>query len=487
MKSRACVILRLPMVALLAMGLTFSIDHEPFGDISAWAQDDGGGGDDGDDGGGGGGGASGGSGGSSAGGGSGRALFQIFKQKRAKKKRVQRRAVRTKQVRKAAPRNRATRARVVQQAALPERAANEIVALGLSDDQLDTLESRGYVIVQQDDVAAIGARIARLRVPRGTGLEAARAEVGAINAQATADFNHYYREGQEDGCAGGHCAATELIGWPVEAGLPKSCDGAGASLRIGMIDTGINPQHDTFKGRTIEVLKTAPQELFSSGAQHGTAVAAILVGSGQSRTPGLLGNATLIAVDSFHRDGGDERSDLYALIKAMDMLATRNVSVINMSMAGPPNTVLEKMVDRLYAMNVAMVASAGNSGPKSAPAYPAAYQPVIAATAVDRSKRVYRRAVQGDHIDFAAPGVSVWTAASVSGGRAKTGTSFAAPFVTAAVALAKLGKPQAGPDELIGELAGQAVDLGDAGKDPVFGHGLVQVARLCPAGPQSGQ
>ena len=58
---------------------------------------------------------------------------------------------------------------------------------------------------------------------------------------------------------------------------------------------------------------------------------------------------------------------------------------------------------------------------------------------MDRGGRVYRRAGRGAHVDFAAPGVAVWTAAWVRGARPKTGTSFATPFVTAAVVLAQRG------------------------------------------------
>lgn len=480
MNMRLKALLHYPLIAALAGALVLTEGFEPLGGGLAWAQDDDGGGDDGDDGGGGGGATGGGGGGSGSGSaGSGRGLLENFFNKR-----VQRKASR-KKVRKAPAKRRAAQARNVRPVALPERASNEIVALGLTDAQLDTLESRGYTIVQQDTIAALGAEIARLRVPAGTGLEAARAEVAGINATAVADFNHFYRSGQgapvpagtaAGDCSGNHCTAIELIGWPVEAGVPKSC---GNGLRIGMIDTGINPEHDTFDGRRLEVLKVADEAMPASSEQHGTAVAAILVGSGASRTPGLLGDATLVAVDSFHRAGRDERSDAYAVVKAMDMLASRNVSVINMSMSGPDNDLLEKMVAAIDQRKIGIVAAAGNGGARSKPAYPAAYDAVVAATAVDRNKRIYRRAVQGPHIDFSAPGVNVWTAASVRGARTKTGTSFAAPFVTAAFALARAAKPEANTTDLVGQLAAMSEDLGDTGRDNVFGHGLIKAARFC--------
>jgi subtilisin family serine protease len=81
------------------------------------------------------------------------------------------------------------------------------------------------------------------------------------------------------------------------------------------------------------------------------------------------------------------------------------------------------------------VAAAGNGGPGASAAYPAAYNDeVIAVTAVDRNQQLYDHANRGDYIDVAAPGVRIWTALPNNKEGALSGTSFAAPFVTAIVA-----------------------------------------------------
>ncbi|VAW14140.1 hypothetical protein MNBD_ALPHA09-2252 [hydrothermal vent metagenome] len=49
----------------------------------------------------------------------------------------------------------------------------------------------------------------------------------------------------------------------------------------------------------------------------------------------------------------------------MDLLAARSVTVINMSLAGPPNTLLAKMVTSLTEDNLVLVAAAGNGGPRA--------------------------------------------------------------------------------------------------------------------------
>lgn len=190
--------------------------------------------------------------------------------------------------------------------------------------------------------------------------------------------------------------------------------------------------------------------------------------------------AELIAVDTFHqRSGQGDISDVYSLVKALDYLEGRDVAIINMSLTGPANSVLERAIKRLSEKGVVLVAAAGNDGPKAKPVYPAAYPEVVAVTAVDRQKRPYRRAVRGPHIDLAAPGVDVWIAASVQGTRPRTGTSFAAPFVTAAIALARKSEPEARMEDVLSRLATAAEDLGAPGRDDVFGWGLLNPKGLC--------
>lgn len=247
-----------------------------------------------------------------------------------------------------------------------------------------------------------------------------------------------------------------------------------------MIDTGVNPDHETFSGAALEIIRLSGEEMAPSRAVHGTAVAAILIGDPAGRSPGLIPHSPLIAVDVFHRDQGDERADAFSLVEALGVLADRDVRVLNLSLAGPSNMVLGEVIRRLIEVEgIVIVAAAGNGGPRADPAFPAALPGVIAVTALNRSNAIYRRAGQGDHIDIAAPGVDVWTAASVRGARPKTGTSFAAPFVTAAAVLILQQDPNRTVADVHAILADSAVDLGDTGFDPVFGHGLLSIGGVC--------
>ena len=353
-------------------------------------------------------------------------------------------------------------------APLPQRAPNEILARGLSDTDLGTLEGQGFAVLDRRDLSD-GQTLIRLRKPAALTMEDARQQVRETAERA--DFNHFYRT-EEATCRGVECPARQMIDWPTNI---ANC---GAVPLIGMVDTGLNADHAALARANLRVHRIA-NEAPQSDQLHGTAVASLLVGASDTRSPGLVPEAPVIAVDAFYRDNADQRADAFALIEALDYLAAQNVRVVNLSLAGPPNTTLEQKVDELNKAGIVIVAAAGNGGPSAKTAYPAGYDQVIAVTAVDRRGQIYRRANRGDYIDLAAPGVDVWTAASISGARTKTGTSYAAPFVTASAALLLQQDASLTPAEVRQRLSANARDLGDAGRDVIYGQGLISAPQGC--------
>jgi hypothetical protein len=352
---------------------------------------------------------------------------------------------------------------------------DEIVVQGLTGAQLQALQQRGYRVLQERP-----GGLRRLRVPSGAPLDRALAETRALDAGAVADRNHLYRPGNTS-CGDNRCRSAQLIAWPRAPG----CSG---SVPLGLIDTGVDLMHPALRGQAIESLSVRSADRKPARPDHGTAVASVLVGARGSAVPGLLPGARLIAVDAFHRRVAQgERMDAFDLAVALRLMSERDVAVVNLSFTGPPNALVERAVREASARGVVLVAAAGNDGPHAAPRYPAAYPGVIAVTAVDAQLRVYRRAGRGTHIAFAAPGVGVWAANAGSAGSAseKTGTSYAAPFVTAAIGLLK-SSPRPASADVAAALRASARDLGVPGHDPVFGHGLIQAAALCAgSGPSA--
>ncbi|MBB3017384.1 subtilisin family serine protease [Microvirga lupini] len=168
------------------------------------------------------------------------------------------------------------------------------------------------------------------------------------------------------------------------------------------------------------------------------------------------------------------------LVMALEALAERNVRVVNMSLSGPPNEVLKQAIASAQEKGMIIIAAAGNNGAGADPSYPAAYPGVIAVTAVDRKRDVYRRATQGEYIDLAAPGVDLWVAAPGGGGTTKSGTSYAVPFISAAAAVLQASGTNLNPDGLQATLESNTMDLGKPGRDKTYGYGLLQAAKLCP-------
>jgi subtilisin family serine protease len=146
--------------------------------------------------------------------------------------------------------------------------------------------------------------------------------------------------------------------------------------------------------------------------------------------------------------------------------------VINVSLVGPRNRVVELLVARIVARGFIIVAAVGNDGPAAAPLYPAAYEGVIGVTGVDARERVLIEAGRGAHVDFAAPGV-VRVAARGSETTPVRGTSYAAPIVAALLAR-RLGAPDPqGAEHALAALREHARDLGARGRDNVYGYGMV--------------
>jgi hypothetical protein len=359
----------------------------------------------------------------------------------------------------------------------PSAAADEVVVDSASAETIDRLVAEGFEVIATSP-AGQPRRLVRFRVPAGLSVDEAIARVGVVDPASSADRNHYYRPQQEtdDGaaCTAEVCRDWSRIGWRLD--VDRSCVGA---VTVGVVDTGVNPDHEALAGGRVEVLTLRADGEPPSDRKHGTAVVALLAGQPGSRIPGLVPAARIVAADPFSRVGTDERSDVFALVSAVEAVAAAGAQVVNLSLAGPENRVLADAVRRQLEAGTVLVAAVGNAGPRAAPQFPAAYPGVIGVTALDGRDRVWRRAVQGDQVDFAAPGVAVATAASIRGLRPQTGTSFATPFVTAAAAMLVASDPALTPAMVEERLAQAAADLGGPGRDPVFGHGLVQAEGAC--------
>ena len=235
------------------------------------------------------------------------------------------------------------------------------------------------------------------------------------------------------GCSAELCYGPDVIHWD------KSLAVCAAGLKVGMIDTSIDEAHPAFPPKGVKVFDLArKQDAPPAVHWHGTGVLSLMAGVADSSTPGLIPGAAFSAANVFFTNkDGELETDTAHLTEALAAMKGEGVRVVNMSLVGPQDDLVhERIIDMATNDGVVFVAAAGNGGPDALPGYPAAYEEVIAVTAVDRNKASYDHANRGTYIDMAAPGVQIL--AALPGGKEGllSGTSFAAPFVTAVVAVA---------------------------------------------------
>lgn len=342
------------------------------------------------------------------------------------------------------------------------RAVQSEWLLMLAPGERALLEPLDVEFLEQKRLPKLGLELVRFRVPARLDSYAALRKALPADLAERLDRNHIYNpQADKPRAESAERPRTPLCEQPV---------------KVGMIDTAIATGHPGLINSRIVERNFLP-DTEGTGEQgpptgHGTAVAGLMVGSFDD-APARLPGARLYNASVFYsRNQYAQGATMMHLMSGLEWLTEQEVSVINMSLTGPDNRILATAMERITAEGTAVVAAAGNAGPAASPLYPAAYPGVIAITAVDADGQVYRWANRGEHIDFAGPGVSVRTTRGNGEFGHESGTSMAAPTVTAHVACA-LANQRASSEEVVQYLAGQAKDLGEKGRDPIFGHGLL--------------
>ncbi len=234
------------------------------------------------------------------------------------------------------------------------------------------------------------------------------------------------------------------------------------SVVIGLADTGVAHRHAELARRLRRGFDTVDLDAATLGdltlvgdnagrdedpddeVGHGSACAGILRASGAGMPGGGAGLCGLTpvrvlgaALQAGRRVGVGALANIDA---GMKRLIDLGVQVINMSF-GTPESALgaddprphAEVVRYAIARGVLLVAASGNSGAVER-YYPAAHDDVIAVGAVEDSLMPCSFSTRGEHVDLCAPGRDIWTC-GLDGYACVSGTSFAAPFVSAVCAL----------------------------------------------------
>lgn len=338
---------------------------------------------------------------------------------------------------------------------------SEVVAFDPGDAVLDGARTAGFTVVRERTLAGLDTRVVILRAPTGWSTQRALRRLRALDRDGTYDLNHVYLES---------ASTTNPATVPTNDVTPA----APSNIRVGLIDSGVDARHPALREASLHSHGCIAE--FPSA--HGTAVASLLVGHSDVFR-GAAPGAQLYAADVYC--GSATGGAVDAVADALGWLVGEKVPVINISLTGPANEVLDNVVRLVIARGHLIVAAVGNEGPSAPARYPAAYSGVIGVTGVDARDRVLVEAARGKQVDFAAPGADMTAAGLDSAFVSVRGTSFAAPLVAGLLARSLLVPDTQARDLSVTSLIAMARDLGSKGVDRTYGNGLVgQQLRIAP-------
>lgn len=334
----------------------------------------------------------------------------------------------------------------------------EVVGVDITDDALRNALAKKFQVARTQELADLAIVVTVLRTPEGMSAQRGLKVLRKLDPAGTYDYNHVYLDAGDvvSGGPGGP-------GGPAAPGTSTTQGTSAASTRarVGLIDGGVDARHSALARVTVHPFGC-------DGAlvpdPHGTAVASVM----SQRDPSL----ELFAADVYC--GAPAGGAMDAMAAAFGWLAREQVAVINVSLVGPRNALLERVVAKLVKRGHVIVAAVGNDGPAAPPLYPAAFDGVVGVTAVDAKHKVLIEACRGKHVDFAAQGADVNGATQAPDVWAEVrGTSFAAPVVALQLASRIATPDPAERDRALADLATAAIDLGKNGRDDIYGAGQV--------------
>ncbi|HEY5722204.1 MAG TPA: S8 family peptidase [Allosphingosinicella sp.] len=268
--------------------------------------------------------------------------------------------------------------------------------------------------------------------------------------------------------------------------------GTGRNVKVGVVDTGINPDLAEFAGRIDPASRdVAASRGVTDTEGHGTAVSAVIAAARNgSQNIGIAFESTIISLNTSDPNNCDEedgcKHDDIDIARAVDIAVANGARVINISLGGDGvSSIMLNAVRRASLAGVIIVMSAGNDSKPDPNTFAtasaaAANGTVIIAGAMDDQRQLAsfsNQAGNGAAYYLTALGVRVRTIDHTGTGFLYSGTSFSAPIVSGAVALLASAFPNLTGAQIVQILFNSADEAGVPGTDPQFGRGILNIER----------
>jgi len=322
----------------------------------------------------------------------------------------------------------------------------------------------GLKPLTQWPITALGVHCTVYEIPAGKAMDAVLqalkqdSRVEAVQAmQSYRTLGHVYSDPY-------YKLQTGIQSMRVEAVHPFA---TGKNIAIAIIDTGLDSSHPDLSGQIALEQNFVEASPNSRDDIHGTAVAGVIAAAADNRK-GIVGvapGARLFALKAcwpVAPQKSDALCDSLTLALALDKAIALKTRIINLSLAGRPDPLVERLVKKALEQNAIVVASAGE--PKE-DYFPASIPGVIAVKAADGANK------RGE---IAAPGQEILTTLPNASYNFMSGSSFAAAHVSGLIALLLELKPRLNSAQITAAL-----------QDPLPPSGLDVCATLAKLGEGS--
>lgn len=219
-------------------------------------------------------------------------------------------------------------------------------------------------------------------------------------------------------------------------GIPAAHElSLGDGVRIAIIDSHAQRDHEDLAGR-VGRLEVFTSDTVAADASHGTAVASV-IGARINNGKGIVGVAPEAKLEVFVSCWSDANRhktvcDSFTLAKSLDAILEDPPDILNMSLNGPYDPLLARLVTALHVADTFIVA-ADDAGDR----FPASHPSVIAVSSSEDMSQARRTPDTGTDLtqSLYAPGLQIMVATPGNGYDFSSGSSLAAAHVSGVIAL----------------------------------------------------
>lgn len=221
----------------------------------------------------------------------------------------------------------------------------------------------------------------------------------------------------------------------------------GRDVRVAVIDSAVDATHPDLAGQIAARQDFVAGRPAVAAERHGTAVAGVIgaIADNQLGMAGVAPGSRLMALRAcWQRSADDTVCDTLSLAKALHFAVERGAQVINLSLGGPPNVLLGRLIDAATARGVVVVGAVDPA--LAGGGFPASHRGVVAVTSEG-----------GPPGTYAAPGRDVPTTQPGGTFGLVNGSSYAAAHVSGLYALMRERSRRGAPPRLV-SAGGGAID-----------------------------